>query len=52
MYYQNNYYLQTVYTGYHIMSDLNDVLKSGYYEFPLGCNNVNWFVDGFFLRKH
>ena len=23
---------------------MNDVLKSGYYESPLGYNNVDWFV--------
>ena len=26
-------------------SELNDVLQSGYYGSPLGCNNVAWFVD-------
>ena len=31
--------------GYHIESELNDNLKSGYYESPLGYNNVDWFVD-------
>ena len=30
--------------GYYIISELNDVLKSGYYESPLGYNNVDWFV--------
>ena len=24
---------------------MEDVLKSGYYEFLLGYNNVEWFVD-------
>ena len=27
------------------MSELNSVLQSGYYESPLGYNNVDWFVD-------
>ena len=27
------------------MSELIDVLKSGYHESPLGYNNVDWFVD-------
>ena len=31
--------------GYHIESELNDTLKSGYYESPLGYNIVIWFVD-------
>ena len=32
--------------GYHIVSELEDVLKSGYYKSPLGYDNVDWFVDG------
>ena len=31
--------------GYHIISELEDVLKSDYYKSPLGYNNVDWFVD-------
>ena len=31
--------------GYYIVSELDDFLKSGYYESPLGYDNVNWFVD-------
>ena len=31
--------------GYHIISELEDVLGSGYYESPLGYNNVDWFVE-------
>ena len=27
------------------MSELEDVLESGYYESPLGSNNVDWFVN-------
>ena len=27
------------------MSELEDVLKSGCYKFPLRYNNVDWFVD-------
>ena len=34
-----------VLNGYHIVSELDDVLKSDYYKSPLGCNNVDWFVD-------
>ena len=30
---------------YNIISELDDVLKSGYYKSPLGYNNVDWFVD-------
>ena len=29
--------------GYDIISELEDVLKSGYYESPLGFDNKNWF---------
>ena len=31
--------------GCHIVSELEDVLKSGYHKSPLGYNNVYWFVD-------
>ena len=31
--------------GYHIVSELDDVLKSDYYKSPLGYNNLDWFVD-------
>ena len=31
--------------GYHIESELEDVLKSGYHKSLLGYNNVDWFVD-------
>ena len=34
-----------VLNGYHIISELENVLKSGYYESPLGYNIVDWFVD-------
>ena len=34
-----------VLNGYHIVSELEDVLKSEYYKSPLGYNNVDWFVD-------
>ena len=27
------------------MSEQNIVLLSGYYEFPLGYDNVDWFVN-------
>ena len=41
----NIYKQEPVCNGYHIVSDLEDVLKSGYYKSPLGHENVNWFVD-------
>ena len=28
-----------------LVSELNDVLKSGYYHSPLGYENVDWFVN-------
>ena len=31
--------------GYRIVSELEAVLKSGYYKSTLGYENVNWFVD-------
>ena len=41
----NIYKQNHVYNGYYIVPELDDVLKSGYYESPLGHNNVDWFVD-------
>ena len=42
----NNIYKQNpVLNGYHIVSELEDVLKSDYYQSPLGYDNVDWFVD-------
>ena len=29
--------------GYRVESELNDVLQSRYYEYPLGYDNVDWF---------
>ena len=34
-----------VLNGYHKISELEEVLKSGNYESPLGYNNVDWFVN-------
>ena len=31
--------------GYHIQSELEDVLTRGYHKSPLGYNNVDWFVN-------
>ena len=33
-----------VLNAYYIISELEDVLESGYYESPLGYDNVDWFV--------
>ena len=41
----NIYKQNPVLNGYHIISELEDVLKSEYYKSPLGFNNVDWFVD-------
>ena len=41
----NLYKQNPVLNGYHIVSELDDVLKSGYHKSPLGYNNVDWFVD-------
>ena len=31
--------------GYQIISELEDILKSGYYKANLGYNNVDWFAN-------
>ena len=41
----NIYKQSPVLNGYHIVSELDDVLKSDYYKSPLGYNSVDWFVD-------
>ena len=40
----NIYKQNPVLNGYYIISELEDVLESGGYESPLGCDNVDWFV--------
>ena len=40
----NIYHQRPVCNGFYIVSELNDVLKSGYYHSPLGYENVDWFV--------
>ena len=41
----NIYKQNPVLNGYHIESELEDILKSRYHKSPLGYNNVDWFVD-------
>ena len=41
----NIYKQNPVLNGYNILSELEDVLKSGYYKPPLGYNNINWLVN-------
>ena len=41
----NNYKQNPVLKGYHIVSELEDVLKSDSYKSPLGYDNVDWFID-------
>ena len=41
----NIYKQNPVLNGYHIETELEDVLKSEYYKAPLGYNNVDWFVN-------
>ena len=41
----NIYKQNPVINGYHIVSEIEDVLKSVYYKSPLGYDNVDWFVD-------
>ena len=41
----NIYEQNPLLNGFCIVSELVDVLKSGYYESLLGYDNVEWFVD-------
>ena len=41
----NTYKQNPVLNGYCIISELEDVLESDYYESPLGYDNVDWFVN-------
>ena len=41
----NNYKQNPVLNGYHIESELEDVLQSGNHKSPLGYDNVDWFVN-------
>ena len=41
----NIYKQKPVLNSYYIISELEDVLESGYYESPLGYDNVDWFVQ-------
>ena len=41
----NIYKQNPVLNGYHIVSEVEDVLKSICYKSPLSYNNVDWFVD-------
>ena len=41
----NIYNQNPVLNGYHLVSELEDVLKSGHYKSHLGYNNVDWFVN-------
>ena len=41
----NVYKQNAVLNGYYIESELEDVLKNGYYKSPLGYDNVDWFVN-------
>ena len=41
----NIYKQNPVLNGYHIVSELEDILQGGYHKSPLGYNNVDWFVN-------
>ena len=41
----NIYKQNPILNGYRIVSELDDVLQSGYYKFSLGYDNVDWFVE-------
>ena len=31
--------------GFYVVSEMNIILQSGYYESPLGYDNVDWLAD-------
>ena len=41
----NIYKQNPVINGYYIISELEDILESGYYESTLGYDNVDWHVN-------
>ena len=41
----NIYKQKPVLNGYYMESEMDDILKSGYFTSPLGYENVDWFVD-------
>ena len=41
----NIYKQEPVCNGYNIVSELEDILKSGYHKSPLGHEKINWLVD-------
>ena len=41
----NIYKQKPILNGYHIESELEGILKSGYHKSPLRYSNVDWFVD-------
>ena len=42
----NIYKQNPILNGFNIVSELNDILESGYYKSPLGYDNVDWFCIG------
>ena len=40
----NIYKQNPILNGYRTISELEEILESGYYESPLGYDNVDWFV--------
>ena len=48
----NIYKQNPIPNGYHILSELEDVLKIGYYKAPLGSGNVDWFAEGVINLEH
>ena len=41
----NIYKQNPILSGYRIVSELDNVLQSGYHKSPLDYNNLDWFVD-------
>ena len=48
----NIYNQNPVCNGYEIVSELEDVLKTGYHKSPLGYEIVDWFVDEIFKLEN
>ena len=41
----NRYKQNPILNGYHIESEMEGILRSGYHKSRLGYNNVDWFVN-------
>ena len=37
--------------GFHILSELENVSESGYFESPLGYDDIDWYVNEFIKNR-